>query len=124
MIRKIGVPNQCTDLNALILFLAHLREIKAVDVYERSRRLHSVLHQVDKIRAACKEFRATHCPEVKRFRRSDCPLVLKRSHADTPLATARTAATMFGYAPHRQMLPLMRSQISSSDISGCSVLPL
>src|SRR5262249_34324813 len=29
-------------------------------------------------------------------------------------ATARTAATMFGYAPHRQRFPLMRSRISSS----------
>jgi hypothetical protein len=30
-------------------------------------------------------------------------------------ATSRIAATMFGYAPHRQRLPLMNSRISSSD---------
>ena len=38
-----------------------------------------------------------------------------RRHSSSSAATSRIAATIFGYAPQRQMLPLMNSRISSSD---------
>src|SRR5437870_3435388 len=77
------------------------------------------LHQVQKIGAATDELRAgsrhgrSRCPRV-----SD-PLVRERLHRDTPTATSRMAATILGYAAHRQMLPLMRSRISASDRAIC-----
>src|ERR1700732_3223587 len=77
------------------------------------------LHQVQKIGAATYELRAgsrhgrSRCPRV-----SD-PLVRERLHRDTSPATSRMAATILGYAAHRQMLPLMRSRISASDRGIC-----
>jgi hypothetical protein len=42
-------------------------------------------------------------------------LEFSHRHSDPPAATSRIAATMLGSAPHRQMLPLVSSRISSSD---------
>ncbi len=71
------------------------------------------LHQVDERRAARVEARRTGRGEragIPARRRGD---ELERAHHAAPRAAA-TAATMFGYAPQRQMLPLIASRISSS----------
>src|SRR5262245_55593547 len=77
------------------------------------------LHQVQKIGAATYEHRARSRHSRTCCSRVSDPLVGERLHRDTSPATARMAATMFGYAAHRQMLPLMRSRISVSDRAIC-----
>src|SRR5258705_13491971 len=73
------------------------------------------LHQVEQIGAAADELCAWPRRGLSGRFGIDDPLVRKRFHLDPPPATSLMAATMLGYAAHRQMLPLIRSRISTSE---------
>src|SRR5258708_1446972 len=123
MIGQIGIPNQGADLHSTIGNCDDLLQLEMVDIDECRRRLNTIFHEVDEIRSAGQELRASRRPSMDRVFGRCRTFVAKSFHADAP-ATARTAATMLGYAPQRHIFPLMRSLISSSVISGCSVLPV
>src|SRR5689334_3874221 len=76
------------------------------------------LHVVDEVSAARQEHRiGTLGDRGDGVGDAGRAVVAERNH----WAASRIAATMFGYAAHRQRLPLMRSRISASDSSGvCS----
>ena len=48
-------------------------------------------------------------------------MIGKRVHGLARSATCWMATTMLGYAPQRQMLPLMHSRISAADPVRCSL---
>src|SRR6185312_13879017 len=80
---------------------------------------HVLAHQVDLGRATS-EKRAIIAPSDRRDRAVDvgCPCVTEWPHPHSPPAASRTsriAARMFGYAAHRQMLPLINSAICPSS---------
>src|ERR1700747_1003881 len=83
-----------------------------------------VSHQIDEVGAAAEEFCTAGGDGVDSFVGCGGALVGEGVHAETPFAAARTAATMLGYAPQRQRLPLIRSRISLSVSSGLVVLPV
>ena len=83
---------------------------EARDVDEPQRLGHAELHQVDEVRAAAEERRAVGGGGDRRGGVAG-PLVGERLQD----ATSWIAATMFGYAPQRQRLPLMRSRISGAS---------
>ena len=83
---------------------------EAGDVDEARRLGHAQLHQVDEVGAAAEEGGAVR-GGLDRGGRVAGPLVRERLHA----TVSAIAATMFGYAPQRQRLPLMRSRISGAS---------
>src|SRR5580700_6124307 len=88
-------------------------ERQRIDVDEMRRRLDLKLHEIDQIGAPGNEL---GCRLGRRCAgRCDTagPIVAKRFHVRPPSTTSRIAATMLGYAEHRQILPLIRSAISA-----------
>ena len=83
---------------------------EAGDVDEPLRLGHAELHQVDEVGAAAEVGGAVR-RGLDRGGRVAGPLVRERLHA----TVSAIAATMFGYAPQRQRLPLMRSRISGAS---------
>ena len=87
------------------------RELREIDDHLRT--LDALLHQIDERRSACEIARAALAARShgRRLRRPRAPREGIHHVAFRPSCTART---MFGYAPHRQMLPLIASRTSSS----------
>ena len=83
---------------------------EARDVDQPLGRLDAELHQVDEVRAAAEVGRAAGA-RARGGVRVGRALVGEGLHG----ATSAIAATMFGYAPQRQRLPLMRSRISAAS---------
>ena len=83
---------------------------EAGDVDEPAGLGHAQLHQVDEVGAAAEVGGAVR-GGLDRGGRVAGPLVGERLHA----TVSAIAATMFGYAPQRQRLPLMRSRISGAS---------
>ena len=75
------------------------------------------LHQVQKFGAAADEFRVHSQQRRSSFAGVSGPLVRESTHLDTLDNIENSSDEMLGYAPQRQMLPLMRSGISASDRS-------
>src|SRR5947209_18514832 len=74
---------------------------------------HVLLHQVDEVGTARNEFGVRIGSDPShRVRNVIGPCLLKADHACS--IACWIAATMLGYAPHRQILPLMSSRISSA----------
>src|ERR1700683_1252184 len=91
-----------------------------IDVDQHRWLFDAVLHQVDQIGAACQKFRARIFRDgLERGFRLLGPLISEWIHprpswfAPLPRQTLSTAAMIPGYAPQRQMFPLMRSRISA-----------
>src|SRR6202522_1774107 len=118
MIGQIGVFHQGPNPHSTIGTRDDFLELEMIDVDERRRRLNPIFHQVDEIRSAGQELRASRRSSMDGALGRRRAFIAKSFHADAP-ATARTAATILGYAPQRQIFPLIRSLISSSVISGC-----
>jgi len=109
---QLAVGDGRADAQASSRTLFDDAEWQARDVDQTLRRLHAELHQVDQVGAAAEVGGAS-------------PVVEQRGHGGRGLvgtlvlelsqrAVSEIAGTMFMYAPQRQMLPLMRSRISSS----------
>src|ERR1700734_378671 len=101
MIGQIGVFYQGPDLYSTIGTRDDLLQIEMVDIDKCRRRLNTLFHQVDEIRSAGQELRSSRRSSMYGALGCRRAFVAKSFHADAP-ATARTAATIFGYAPHRQ----------------------
>ena len=104
-----------------------VRQGQARDVDQPARPLDVLLHQVDQVRAAGDELgRAVRGDLAHGGRHVAGPGVGKGVHRPAPLSpaciTCSMAATMFGYAPHRQRLPLISSRMSSAVFARPSVI--
>src|SRR5207248_10016068 len=93
--------------------LFDLRERETIDVDQRVMRFHAHFHQIDQVRSAAEKF----CVRFRSNARKGFIWIGNARIGEwihtLPLASL-IAARIFGYAPHRQMLPLMNSRISSS----------
>src|ERR1700690_4307202 len=129
MIGEVAVADQRANEDASVGRVFDFCEVEAGDVDESARLLDVVLHEIDEVGAAAEKLCAARGDGVESLIRCGYALIGEWIHAGSPFlfatleeivkpAAARTAATMFGYAPHRQMLPLMRSRISSSVRAG------
>src|SRR5216683_557482 len=123
VIGEIAIGNQRADPQAAVLRLLDLVERQMRDVDEPRWTRNILLHQVDQVGTPGDEFRArvrcnlahgvgdVACARISeivhRFASPDFPVAL-------PDMTSWMAATMLGYAPQRQILPLISSRISSA----------
>src|SRR5215510_1223507 len=80
---------------------ADAAERQRVDVDQTFRRLDFLAHEVDEGRAAC-YVACTSCGRFQCIFQCKCFLEHERTHVQPLLATSAIAATMPGYAPHRQ----------------------
>src|SRR5271170_5841466 len=119
MIRQVGVPHQRANRYTTVSVRGYLCQIEMVNIHKGRWRFDTVLHQIDKVRPSSQKLCSLRGPRANRIVGRCRPLIVEGIHADTPLVTARTAATMLGYAPHRQIFPLIRSRISSSESGAC-----
>ena len=113
-------------LQAAIGLLLDAAKLQAIDVDDALGLLDAQLHEIDKRGPARKKAHAGpllgrgggRCRRNGR-RAIRCALQREGLHGLPPARWLRRtcwmAATMLGYAPHRQMLPLMNSRTSSSD---------
>src|SRR5689334_3475490 len=113
MFRDVAVTGHGADAHAarMLVYGVHGH---AVDVHQLRRRVHAHAHEVDKIGAPAQKPGAGLGRAGDRIGHGGSPRVVERLHAPSRCAAAFTASTMPTYAPQRQMLPLMRSRISSS----------
>ena len=114
VIRKVAVRNERTDLQPAFCRLLDRLQRQTRDVDQPRRLLDVLLHQVDQVGAARDEL----CVRVgtrrtQRVGDRACARVFEINHGRAPFITCRIAATMFGYAPQRQRLPLISSRTSS-----------
>ena len=113
MLGDLGVRRHRVDAHAVLLDV-DLAQVQPAHVHHVERLQHLDLHQIDERSAPGEECRvgpraALHC----RFNAVRA-LVGDPLHGYTLPFALRTASTMLGYAPQRQMLPLIPSRISSS----------
>src|SRR5579859_3936923 len=111
-------PGQRPDPQPAVRQVLDQVQWQVVDVDQQSRPQHVLARQVNLGGAAGQE-RAVRARPGQRDRGTgvDGPYVAERPHHRSPPAasrTARIAARMFGYAAHRQILPLIHSAISAS----------
>ena len=89
---------------------------EAIHIDEMRRTFDLELHEIEQVGAARDEFRVRVARGGRRCRSGRGRLLVAEGpHALTLLvfcATSVMASTIFEYAPHRQMFPLMRSRIS------------
>src|SRR5260370_37798279 len=111
MIGEVGIWHECADPQSSIGRLLDSLERQPRDVDQARWAFDILLHQVDQVGAARDELRrrisghlAHRIGDVVRAS------VLEIDH-DRPIA-CWIAATVLGYAPQRQILPLMSSRIS------------
>jgi hypothetical protein len=118
------IARERADAQGAVAFLdAVERQVR--DVHERARCHHARFHQIDERRAARKESRVfTRGDALARRHGRFGNDVRKRLHARAAIsfAASRTASTMFGYAPHRQRLPLIASRIAASSLARPSAI--
>ena len=86
-------------------------QIQPRDVHQARGIEHLQLHQIDERCPTGEEGRARPCSDCILHAR--CALVAEVAHQPLP-RRRRTAAQMFGYAPQRQMLPLIPSRMAPS----------
>src|SRR5205085_6939350 len=112
---EVAVPHGGADAQAAAVRVVDRAVRKPRNVDEHVRPLDAEAHEVDEVRAAAQELRVRKCVD-----RRDCSCAVRRALVAKRLhyATSSIAATMFGYAPQRQMLPLMRSRISCASRLG------
>ncbi len=112
---QIAVPHHGADVQPVVRDL-DLPERQRVDVDELRRLEHVELHEIEQ-RGAPRDEGGIG----RRARRDDGRVdgrdleIANGPHAPQPLRTLSMAATMFGYAPQRQRLPLICSRMSSAD---------
>ena len=113
MIGEVGIRHERADADAAVRCLFNLVQRQTRNIDQSRGAFDIFLHQVDQIGAACDELRSRigrHLPHRVGDVVGSC--VLEIDH-DFSIA-CWIAATMFGYAPQRQMLPLISSRISSA----------
>ena len=113
VIGEIGIRHERADPQSSVGGLFDGLERQPRNVDQPCRPFDVLFHQVDQIGAARDEFRFWIGGDLA-HRVGDVggPRILEIDH-DCPIA-CWIAATMLGYAPQRQMLPLMSSRISSA----------
>ena len=116
--REPAVRHQRADSQSLLRGLFDAAERQRIDVDKIRRRLDFKLHKVDQIGPASDELGCTTRRRRAGGRDITRSLVAKRLHDRSPSTTSRIAATMFAYAEHRQIFPLIRSLISASVSIG------
>ena len=112
---EVAVAGAGADAQAAVGLLDPGRQ-QPGHVHQQVRRLHPEFHQVDQVGAAGEELRVRAAGQRDGAGRVGGPDVVERLHRAAPASC--TAATMFGYAPHRHRLPLIRSATSASLSDG------
>src|SRR5580704_1237159 len=112
-------PGQRPDPQPAVWQVLDQVQRQVVDVDQQPRPQHVLAHQVHLGSAAGQERAVRALPDQRdRGTGVDGPYVAERPHHRSPPAASRTpqiAARMFGYAAHRQILPLIHSAISASS---------
>src|SRR6266853_1423815 len=112
-------PCQRSDPQPAVRQVLDQVQRQVIDVDQQSRPQHVLAHQVY-LGAAAGQERAVRALPDQRDRGTGVgsPYVAERPHHRSPPAASRTpriTARMFGYAAHRQILPLIHSAISASS---------
>ena len=119
MSRQVGVPYQCADAQPTRVGHFNLIEPEPVHIDKVGGRFNFQLHQVQQIGPARDKFCAGYALSAKcRLGWGIHSFIGKRLHDFISPAASSMAARMLAYAPQRQMLPLIRSRISSAVVSG------
>src|SRR5581483_9302976 len=113
----IAVARAGADAQAALRRVFDRLQAQVIHIDEPLRSFDARFHEIDEIRASADELAARADGAQRGIDRRGA-LVFERIHDHALRAAWRIAATIFGYAPQRQMLPLMRSRISVSVSSG------
>src|SRR5436190_24123369 len=109
-----AIASECSDPQAPARQDFGLGQGKSMDIDEVFGSFHTVFHQIDKIRAAGEQLDVIRMADgLQSFVRGVGALVFEGIHRELRY-TLCIAWTIPGYAPHRQMFPLILSRICST----------
>ena len=109
----VGHPRERAD-DEIGPIEADMGKRKRIDVDEMLRLLHLVAHEIDQCRAAGDKAASGGCGGDGGLDGGHL-LDREREHGQALLAASATAATIPGYAPQRQIFPLIQNRMSSDE---------